>query len=82
MAYTDLRDFVPEFVTRTDTGLKIEIEKLGGGTVGKKYTDEYWRYIITDAEGNELGRGQDLRIGHPATHQQAAKEAAVFFGRD
>jgi hypothetical protein len=82
MANTDLSDFEVEYATTTDSGLTVQIEKLGGGTRGKSYTDEYWRYIVTDANGTELGRGQDLRIGHPATHEQAAAEAAAFFESD
>lgn len=78
MAYTDLRDFDPEYTT-TIGELTVQIEKLGGGTFGKSYTNEDWRYLVTDADGNELGRGQDLHIGHPATHEQAAEVAAELF---
>lgn len=81
MAYTDLRDFAPEFVTTTDSGLTVKIEKLGGGTLDRAYTNETWRYLVTDANGTELGRGQDLHIGHSATHAQAAEVAAGLFER-
>lgn len=82
MAYTDLRDFEPEYTTTTDTGLTVQIEKLGGGTVGRAYTNEDWRYIVTAADGTELGRGQDLHITRAATHAQAAQEAATYFNTD
>jgi hypothetical protein len=82
MAYTDLRDFEPEYKTTTDRGLTVQIEKLGGGTVGTSYVDEDWRYIVTGADGTELGRGQDLHIRSAATHEQAAEAAAEYFERD
>jgi hypothetical protein len=70
VSYTNLRDFYPEYSTVID-GWIIEIEKLGGGTIGKSY-DGHWRYIVTDAFGEEITRGQDLYTGAPATHDEAA----------
>lgn len=78
MSYTDLRDFFAEYQTVTDTGLTVQIEKMGGGTPGKAYTGT-WRYIVTDARGIEVGRGQDLETGMPKTHAQAALLAAEYF---
>lgn len=73
MSYTDLRDFAAEASFTFDvegTDVKIEIEKLGGGTVGRAY-DGTWRYIVT-ADGSEMTRGQDFTTGTPKTHQEAA----------
>lgn len=71
MSYTDLRDFSEEYKTTTDDGLTVQIEKLGGGTVGNAYTGT-WRYIVTNASGVEVARGQDCETGMPHTHAQVA----------
>jgi hypothetical protein len=78
MAYKDLRDFVPELVAQTDEGLIVQVEKLGGGTLGYAYTGA-WRYIVSDAVGRELGRGQDFETGMPHTHAEVASMIAEFF---
>lgn len=78
MSYTDLRDFEAEYTYVSDTGLTVQVEKLGGGTVGREYTGT-WRYVVTDASGTELGRGQDLTTGMPHTHVWAARFAAEYF---
>lgn len=79
MAYTDLRDFEQEYEhTDPDTGLHVQLEKLGGGTLGRTYTGN-WRYIITTADGIELARGQDLTTPLPRTHAQAAVIALDYF---
>ncbi|MFE6739848.1 hypothetical protein [Streptomyces tubercidicus] len=49
----------------------VQIEKLGGGTVGESYTGT-WRYIVSRA-GQEIQRGQDLECGTPWTHTEAAR---------
>ena len=77
MSYTDLRDFEPEY-TATDAGLTIQVEKLGGGTLGRAYTGS-WRYVVIDATGTELGRGQDFTTGTPQTHAEAAALIADYF---
>ncbi|MFF4529201.1 hypothetical protein ACFY1P_08000 [Streptomyces sp. NPDC001407] len=80
MSYTDLRDFHCEYRETFDgerdgkhATFTVEIEKLGGGTVGKKYAQESWRYIAKHSDGEEIARGQDLYMGSPATHEDAAK---------
>lgn len=79
MSYTDLRDFNAELaLTDPETGFTVQIEKSGGGTVGKQYTGT-WRYVVTDATGRELGRGQDLETRQPTTHTEAAHLAADYF---
>lgn len=73
MFYFDLRDFEPEFTLITDDNLTIQIEKLGGGTVGKSY-EGTWRYIVTNTDtGSEVRRGQNLVTGTPKTHEEAAR---------
>ncbi|KQX43550.1 hypothetical protein ASD97_26135 [Streptomyces sp. Root63] len=83
MSYTDLRDFDCEYREVFEgehngehEAFVVEIEKLGGGTVGKQYTGEYWRYIAKFSGGKEIARGQDFHMGMPSTHQNAAE--AVF----
>ncbi len=80
MSYTDLRDFECEYVL-TQGDLMIEIEKLGGGTVGQAYTGQ-WRYVVKVA-GREAARAQDVNTGMPHTHADvAALVANVFDGTD
>jgi len=88
MSYNDLRDFAPEFIAEDFfTGDRIEIEKLGGGAVGKKYS-ETWRFMVTDFGDPVMGvpsithKGQDLVTPVPCTHEDAAEFAAEYFGLD
>lgn len=80
MSYTDLRDFEREYVTEID-GYTIEIEKLGGGTVGRECTGT-WRYRVIDAGGDIVAKGQDCTTGTPHTHAYVANEiiAKYFLG--
>lgn len=68
----------PEYTTTTDDSLTVHVDKLGGGTLGRAY-DGSWRYIVTDAAGTELGRGQDFTTGTPKTHAEAAELIADHF---
>jgi hypothetical protein len=82
MCHTDPRDFAAEFTTelteRHDTPMRVEIEKVGGGTVGRRY-DGTWRYVVTDlVTGEEIARGQDLHTGTPKTHAQVALIVSDF----
>lgn len=70
MSYTDLRDFACEFSVPAGDGVVVQVEKLGGGTVGKRY-DGTWRYIVT-RNGEEVRRGQDLQHSSPMTHFEIA----------
>jgi hypothetical protein len=78
MSYADLRDFEAEYETVTDEGLKIQIEKLGGGTLGKSYVGT-WLYVVTGPDGVELERGMDFETNLPSTHEQAASVLAHYF---
>jgi hypothetical protein len=72
MSYTDLRDFEAEYV-KCGQYLNVEIEKLGGGTLGKAY-EGHWRYRVTEIEtGDVLYQGQDLHTGTPKTHAEAVR---------
>lgn len=54
--------------------LRVYISKVGGGTVGKAYTGEYWHYLaLTEGQGVVM-EGSDLRVGKSATHDGAAAE--------
>ncbi|WP_433662491.1 hypothetical protein ACQPW1_10250 [Nocardia sp. CA-128927] len=75
MSYNDLRDFICEF-ERCREGLIVQVEKVGGGTVGKAYVGN-WRYIVL-RDGAEIARGQDY-TGSRLTHAQAARHIADFF---
>lgn len=81
MNYTDLRDFCPEYTV--DVGdVTIQIEKLGGGTLGEAYSGT-WRYIVTDnSTGEEVARGQDMMTPMPATHARAAELIYSFLTAD
>jgi hypothetical protein len=83
MSYTDLRDFEPEYAVRIiGQGIRIQLEKLGGGTVGRAYQGT-WRYVVTDVHtGDEVARGQDLHTGTPKTHAEAALILADFLTSD
>lgn len=80
MSYTDLRDFTEEYSQDfPEIGVRVQIEKLGGGTVGKSYVGT-WRYIVTSLNsGSELERGQDLESHIPTTHEEAAESVAEYF---
>lgn len=78
MSYTDLRDFSAEYSYESPDGLTVKVEKLGGGMVGGSYAGT-WRYIVTDADGSEVARGQDCETGMPHTHAEAAETIAEYF---
>lgn len=81
MSYTDLRDFAPEYTHESPEGLTVKVEKLGGGTVGEAYTGT-WRYVVTNADGEVLGQGQDYVTGMPHTHRTAAQGIAEIFAEE
>lgn len=72
MSYTDLRDFSCEY-TGIVGDVTVQIEKLGGGTLGETYSGT-WRYIVTRSEtGEEIRRAQDCETGMPHTHAWVAR---------
>jgi hypothetical protein len=58
------------------THVMVEISKVGGGTVGRRYQG-LWSYRIT-ANGKVIAKGDDLRTGSPARHEEAARIAYGF----
>ena len=73
-----------EFVYyNADREVTIYIEKVGGGTMGQKYSG-MWRYVATDNEGYILHEGDDFGTGMPATHHEAARQLSdlLFHNED
>ena len=64
--------------------LTIAIAKLGGGTLGRAY-DGRWEAVARYGDAL-LHHSDDLNTPQPATHEQAARQLAVFlaarFGND
>jgi hypothetical protein len=58
------------------THVMVEISKVGGGTLGRRYQG-LWNYRIT-SKGKVVAEGDDLRTGSPATHEEAARIAWAF----
>lgn len=81
MSHTDLRDFSPEYETSTDSGLFIQVEKLGGGTVGERYTGT-WRYVVSNADGEEIASGQDFITALSHSHRWVARAIASDLTRE
>lgn len=86
MSYSDLRDFDAEYIVRLadgETGYEywVEIEKLGGGTIGEMYVG-IWRYMIFHSVSDPdslIVKGQDLHSGTPINHLEAARSALDFY---
>ncbi len=65
-----------EYETVVD-GFRVGVNKVGGGTLGDKYTQEDWR--VTVWSGPEIVFDEELLyLGSPATHEDAASVAAGF----
>jgi hypothetical protein len=85
VSYTDLRDFEPEAtfdipaLHPSEPALTIAVEKLGGGTPGRRY-DGRWRAVVT-LGGQELYRGQDLNTPAPHSHREAAGALAEMIAQ-
>lgn len=65
-----------EFTTTVD-GLKVHVNKVGGGTVGREYAGEDWSVTVMNGDVFELDNAV-LYIGLSTTHAQAAKLAAEW----
>ena len=57
-------------------GLKISVDKNGGGTVGRKY-DGLWTVTVKQGKVRIFDR-EELSTGTPKTHAQAARLAYEF----
>ena len=61
-------------LTDGDAPMFIAVEKIGGGTVGKRYVGG-WRYQVVH-NGLVILQADDLTTGIPHTHEDAALEVA------
>jgi hypothetical protein len=71
-----------EYTTELDDGIygtvTVDINKVGGGTLGKSY-DGLWEYRISCVDDGLLVQGSDLRTGMSHTHAEVAELACTFF---
>lgn len=58
------------------THVMVEVSKVGGGTVGRRYQGA-WKYRITQGNG-VLFEYEELRTGRPHTHEEVARIAWGF----
>lgn len=61
-------------------GLRVEIEKVGGGTIGKSYIGN-WIYRVT-LNGVEQTIGSDYVTNVPKPHHQVAFDLWEYFTRE
>lgn len=80
MSHTNLHDFEAEYTHEdANVGLRVQVEKRGGGTVGRTYQGN-WRYIVTRLDDStEVARGQDYTAGMPRSHAYVARELVEYF---
>jgi hypothetical protein len=65
--------FDPEYAYVTLDGVRVEVEKVGGGTVGRAY-EGTWRYVARDAHGDLVACGIDFQSRVPMKHARVAQE--------
>ena len=58
------------------THVMVEISKVGGGTVGRRYSGR-WEYRIT-VNGHVVAQGEDMNTPRVVTHEEAAHIAWGF----
>lgn len=58
------------------THVMVEISKVGGGTVGRRYSGR-WSYRIT-VKGRVVAEGDDMNTPRVVTHEEAARIAWGF----
>lgn len=81
MSYTDLRDFVPESTTLFENSNIVLIEKSGGGTLGKYYRGEDWRYIVLLSDGPSVyvcAKGT-VTLNGSHNHESAAQSVYDYY---
>ena len=76
MALTVPSDEV-EYVAGT-CGTRVEVSKMGGGTVGREYTGR-WIYAVYDVLGQLVASGDDYITGMPHTHRWVARDVASIY---
>lgn len=67
----------PEYATGW-CGTRVEVSKMGGGTVGKEYTGR-WHYAVYDVLGSVVAEGDDYVTGMPHTHRWVARDIASLY---
>lgn len=67
----------PEYAAGS-CGARVEVSKMGGGTVGKEYTGR-WHYAVFDVLGALVASGDDYITGRPHTHRWVARDIAALF---
>lgn len=66
-----------EFTTEIDD-LRVTVNKVGGGTVGRKYTGD-WTERVEHLDGSFVSEGV-FTSGTPWTHEMVAMEVAEYVG--
>ncbi len=66
--------------TKEIDGLRVQVDKVGGGTVGKAYEGRW--SVTVDAGPVMMYGNEDLITGTPKTHAQVAKFAADFVNEE
>lgn len=66
-----------EFTAEID-GLRVYINKVGGGTVGRKYTGD-WTERVERLDGSFVTEGV-FTTGTPWTHEMVAMEVTQYCG--
>lgn len=64
----------PEYVAGS-CGTRVEVSKMGGGTVGREYTGR-WIYAVYDVLGSLVASGDDYVTNMPHTHRWVARDIA------
>lgn len=59
-------------------GTRVEVSKVGGGTVGREYTGR-WFYAVYDVLGTLVASGDDYVTGMPHTHRWVARDIASIY---
>lgn len=70
MSFTFDESIAPEYVGGT-CAYRIEVSKVGGGTVGKEYAGA-WQYQVL-RHGKVILKGANLETGTPHTHRWVAR---------
>lgn len=76
---TVLREDEPEYEWAgrpIGTHVMVEISKVGGGTVGRRYTGR-WSYRATQ-NGKVVAEGEDMNSPRVLTHEEAARRCWEF----
>jgi hypothetical protein len=70
-------DEAPEYASGS-CGTRVEVSKMGGGTVGKEYVGR-WHYAVFDVLGTLIASGDDYVTGMPHTHRWVARDIGSLY---